>query len=844
MKLVWNLNCLKYGMLQDLRYAIRGFLKSPFFTFVAVLSVALGVGSNAAIFSLLDQVLLRPLPVEHPERLVMLDLPGPRAGSTFSDFAFSNTMYSALRSQNQSLDSLIAFYNDSANLSYRGRSETIPTALVSGNYFAALGLKPAHGRLISAADDLRKNGHPIAVLSYGYFMRRFGGDPAIIGGTVRINSQPYEIAGVAPKGFAGLELNSVASIYVPLSQKTQITTTWDGMADPNFYFLHVYGVLKPGTTAVAAKANLDSLLQPLIEEEMRAFPFVSQKGQKRWRDKRFKLIAAGTPLVGNRDKIERALFLLLGVVGLVLLISCANVANLLLTRAGARVKEVAVQMALGAGRARLARQMLVESMLLALMGGALGLILSIWILDGILAVQRNDASVESFLQSQPDWRMALFTLAASLLTGLLFGIVPAFKLPGFGIFGTLKENAGSIIGFGSHGLLRRGLVVGQVALSLVLLVGAGLFARSLMNLRHSDLGFKADHLLSFRVDSSLNGYEKARAVSFLERFRNDLAAMPGVKDVTVASAPLLENEINQATMSVEDHPPRQGRDFNSRINSVGPGFFRTMGFPLLSGREFTASDQANSPRVAVVNEVFAKEYYGGNAIGKRLGFGYKKDGSLKLDLEIVGVIRDGKHGNMREEKPSRFVYTPYTQDSSIQGMTFYLRSDRDAEQLAADVRTSLRRIDENLALFRVQTMETTIDRSLQLDRLLSLLCSSFGLLATLLASIGLYGVMAFNVTRRTREIGIRLALGAERIGVVGLIMKEVGWMLVLGLAIGLPASITLGRLVESQLWGLKSWDPLVLADASFCLFFVAALAGLMPAWRASRVAPMIALRYE
>jgi predicted permease len=297
-------------------------------------------------------------------------------------------------------------------------------------------------------------------------------------------------------------------------------------------------------------------------------------------------------------------------------------------------------------------------------------------------------------------------------------------------------------------------------------------------------------------------------------------------------------------MSVEDHPPRQGRDFNSRINSVGPGFFRTMGFPLLSGREFTASDQANSPRVAVVNEVFAKEYYGGNAIGKRLGFGYKKDGSLKLDLEIVGVIRDGKHGNMREEKPSRFVYTPYTQDSSIQGMTFYLRSDRDAEQLAADVRTSLRRIDENLALFRVQTMETTIDRSLQLDRLLSLLCSSFGLLATLLASIGLYGVMAFNVTRRTREIGIRLALGAERIGVVGLIMKEVGWMLVLGLAIGLPASITLGRLVESQLWGLKSWDPLVLADASFCLFFVAALAGLMPAWRASRVAPMIALRYE
>jgi predicted permease len=831
-------------MLQDVRYAIRGFLKSPFFTLIAVLSIALGVGSNAAIFSLLDQVLLRPLPVENPDRLVMLDLPGPRAGSTFSDLSFSNAMYRVLRTQNQSFDALIAVYNDSANFSYRGRSETIPTALVSGNYFSGLGLNPAHGRLIASNDDIRKNGHPVVVLSYGYFMRRFGGDPAIIGSTVRINSQPYEIAGVAPKGFAGLELNAVASIYVPLSQKTQITTTWDGMDDPNFYFLHVYGSLKSGISPVAAKANLDALLPPLVEDEMRAFPSISQKGQQRWRAKRFTLTSAATPLVGNRDMIQRVLFLLLGVVGLVLLISCANVANLLLARAGARSKEVAVQMALGAGRFRLARQMLVESLLLALIGGAFGLILSIWILDGILAIQRNDTSIESFLQSQPDWRMALFTLAASLLTGLLFGIVPAFKRPGFGIFGTLKENAGSIIGFGSHGLLRRGLVVGQIALSLVLLVGAGLFARSLMNIRNSDPGFKVDHLLSFRIDTSLNGYQTDRAVSFLDRYRTDLAAIPGVKEVAIASAPLLENEVNQATMSIEGHPRRDGQNTNARINSVGPGFFRTMGFPLLAGREFLPSDQANSLKVAVVNEVFAKEYFNGNAIGKKIGYGFKKDGSLKLDFEIVGVIRDGKHGNMREEKPSRFVYTPYAQSDSIQAMTFYLRSDRDPEQLTSDVRTSLRRVDENLAMFRVQTMETTIERSLQLDRLLSLLCSSFGLLATVLASVGLYGVMAFNVTRRTREIGIRLALGAERTSVVGLIMKEVGWMLALGLLLGIPAAIGLGRLVESQLWGLKSWDPLVLTAASFCLFLVAALAGLMPAWRASRVAPMIALRYE
>ncbi len=812
------------------------------FSAIAILSVALGIGANAAIFSLLDQMLLKPLPVAHPHRLVLLDLPGGRIGSTFTDYAFSHTMFRSLRAQNQTFEELFAQLNDSANLSFRGRSETVPVAIVTGNFFKALGISAVLGRTIDTTDDTSKNAHPVVVLNYGYFARRFGSDPGIIGQSVRINSNLYQVIGVTPKGFSGLEMNNVASVYVPMAQKTQITTTWDGMEDPNFYFLHVYGLLKNGIDPKVAKANLDSLVGPMIEDEMKAFPSISPKGQSRFRAKRFTLIPAGTPLIAERKTMENALYLLLGVVGLVLLIACANVANLLLARASARVKEVAVRMALGAGRARLARQMLVECLILGLSGGALGLILSIWILDAILALYHSGSTGEVFLNSRPDWRIASFCFVASLLTGLLFGIAPALRGAGFAIVETLKENTGSIVAHGTQGWLRRALVVAQVTISLVLLVAAGLFAKSLLNLRNSDPGFKADYLLTFKIDASLNGYEKNRAVAFLDRFRKDIEALPGVKDVTVASAPLIENSVNYATMSIEGHPRREGLDTNSRINSVGPGFFRALGFPLLMGREFTPADQANSLKVAVVNEVFAKEYFNGDAVGKRIGYGFNKDGSLRLDTQIVGVIRDGKHDNMRQEKPNRFVYTPYAQDASIQGMTFYVRSERDSEQLAGEVRANLRRIDENLAMFRVQTMASTIENSLQLERLISMLCSAFGLLATILAAIGLYGVMAYNVAKRTREIGIRLALGAERATVVRMVMKEVGSMLALGLVIGLPLAVGLGRYVESQLWGLKGYDPAILAAASLCLGAVAILAGAIPAWRAVSVNPAIALR--
>ncbi|GAB4359687.1 MAG: ABC transporter permease [Bryobacter sp.] len=832
------------GLPQDIRYAVRGFAKSPLFLAVTVGSIALAIGANAAIFSLMDQILFRPLPVAHPDRLVMLDLPGSRVGATFTDFAFSHPMYRALRDGNSAFEQLLSTYSTNVSFTHRGRSETAPVAIVTGNYFSALGLEPLAGRLLSPEDDRKRNAHPVVVLSAGYFERRFGGQASVIGQTVRINSQPYEVVGVAPRGFLGLEFDNVPSLYVPMAQKTAITLNWDGMEDPNYYFLHVFGVLKPGVSAVQAKANLDAIVPPLIEEELKAFPDASPRGVARFRAKRFTVSAAGTPLLQDKKKIEQALYSLMGIVAFVLLIACANVANLFIARASAREKEIAVRLALGAGQGRLVRQMLVESSLLALLGGALGLLASVWILDAIIALNPVASGGELFLNSSPDWRVAAFSFSASLLTGLLFGLAPAARGARKMIVESLKENTGALASSNAQVLLRKGLVAAQVTISLVLLVVAGLFAKSLLNLKSQNPGFNPEYLLTFRIDPSLNGYELQRAITFLDSFRHDIEAIPGVKDVTVASSPVLSNSVSMMTLNVEGITKTEGRSMNSRLNEVGAGYFRTLGYPLLRGREFTAADLPNSQRVAVVNEEFAKEYFQGNPIGKKIGFPNLRGGPPKLDIEIVGMVRDGKHENMREQKPARFVYLPYTQARSIETMTFYIRSQQDSERLVADVRAALRRADENLSLFNIQSMETTIERRLVLERLLSTLCSAFGLLATLLAVVGLYGVMAYSVARRTREIGIRLALGADRSRVVRMVLHEAVWLLGLGLVVGLPLALALGKVVESQLWAVKSGDLQVLLLAALTLSLVALAAGFFPAWRASRVEPMRALRHE
>lgn len=822
------------GIQQDLRYALRGFAKTPAFALVAVGSIALGIGANAAIFRLLDQLLLKPLPVAQPERTVMLEVPGGGIGFFTGDRAFSNVAYRELKAKSDSFEQLVAEYHDQANLNVRGQSETVPVALVSGNYFGGLGLRASVGRVLTASDDVQRNGHPVVVLSHGYFVRRFGGDAGIVGQTVRVNGKPYQVVGVGPQEFVGMKVNRVASLYVPLAQKTEITTTWDGMEDPNYFFLNVYGVLREGVTRERAKANLDSLLQPIVEGELKAFPALPERVRNRMLAKRMVVWPAGRPVLNREEVMRSALYVLMGMVGLVLVIACANVANLLLARASGRAREMAIRVALGAGRGHLTRQMVVESLLLSVAGGAVGLVLSIWILDGILWLQRGNAGVEYFLETRPDWRLALYCFGVSSVVGLLFGVLPTVKRAGDGLVERMK----------GQGLVRAGLVVAQVTLSLVLLVAAGLFAKSLWKLRTADPGFRTDSLLSFKVDPSLNGYSNERAVAFFDRFSEQLGAVPGVQSVTVAEAALLENRVSTMTFAIEGYERKEGVNTNARVNTVGAGYFQTMGIPLLQGREFTRGDVANGRRVAVVNEVFARDFFGGKALGKRLGVGMREERRQQLEIEIVGIVKDGKSQNLRETEPARFVYTPYSQTEGLQGMTYYLRASGKPEALTSEVQRVLRQLDENLALYRVQTMATTMDQSLELERTLAVLCSAFGLMATLLAAIGLYGVMAYNVARRTREIGIRMALGAERGRVMGMVMREVGGLVGVGLLLGVPAALALGRVVEAQLWGVKGWDAWVVAGAAGLMLAVALGAGWLPAWRASRVSPMTALRYE
>jgi predicted permease len=829
---------------QDFRYALRGFARAPLFTAIAALSIGLGIGANTAIFSLVDQLLLRPLPVAHPERLLLLDVPGIRVGFTSNSHALSYVAYKHLRDKNATFDGLLAAMSSNANFSYKGKSEAVPVTLASGNYFDVLGLRPAHGRLLSPSDDINRNGHAVAVLSYGYFKRRFGGDPSIVGQSVRINSHLYQVIGVAPAGFLGLEFDYPPNVYLPLSQKPQITTTWDGMDSANFYFLHVFGVLKPDVSPAQAKANLDALLMPVLEQEAQRFTGKDPKRRELLLAKRTQLQAAGSPLLEQKERLETALLFLQCIVGLVLLIACANVANLLLARASSRQREVAIRLAMGAGNWRLLRQLLVESTVLSLTGGVVGLLLSIWTLDAIFAILPAAGGADFFLNSAPDLRVMLFTLALSLGTGLLFGLTPVFQGMRDRIVDTLKEHTNGIIASASQGLFRRGLVVTQVTLSLLLLIAAGLFAKSLANLRQADPGFNTGALVSFEVDPSLNGYDNQRSLNTLDRIRQEIITLPGVSSVAPAGVPLLADNIAQATISIQGYDPNSGERTNARINSVGPGFFAGMGMPVLLGREFQESDNSKALKVAVVNDEFARRFLRGDALGKKIGIGRTPTGAPNLNLEIVGVVKDGKTENLREDKRHPFVYLPYMQDDAVSSLTFYVRSTRDPEQLVSELRNLLHRLDENLPMYKVQSMEATINRSLSLERLLAALCSAFGALATLLAGIGLYGVMAFSVAQRTREIGIRLALGADRSDVVGMVMREVALLAGLGTLIGLPAAFALGLRIESVLFGLKAWDPQILGSAALALGLVSLAAGFIPAWRASRVAPVTALRYE
>jgi predicted permease len=829
-------------LLQDLRYALRTLRKSPLFTMVAVLSLALGIGANTAIFTLIHQLILELLPVKHPEELVLLTSRGQHYGSNTGSNAISYPMYQDIRDKNQVFSGMFCKYGVTLSLNFEGRTELVSGELVSGNYFPVLGVGAAVGRVFNSSDDLIQGGNPLAVLSYGFWKTRFGGNRNAIGARILVNGYPLTIVGVSQAGFDGVEMGTSPQIRIPMTMKKEVTSFFYSLNDRRGRFAQVFGRLKPGMTLEAAKAGLQPLYHQILQMEVqekdfaRTTEYTRQQFLKMW----LEVLPASKGRSDLRRQFTNPLWALMAIVGLVLLIACSNVANLLIARAAARQKEIAVRLALGASRRRLICQLLEESVLLSAAGGLAGLGLAVWMdrtLIGFLPLGVTPLTVSSM----PDGRVLGFTFAVAVLTGFVFGLAPALQATRPELAGTLKDQAGSVVGGTAVGL-RKSLVVAQVSLSLLLLIGAGLFIQSLRNLRDLNPGFHTENLLTFAMDPTLNGYKPERSLQFYRELTDRMNALPGVKSGALAVVQILDGNEWDQTVTVEGYTTKQGEYVDPHMQFISPRFFDTMGIPVLLGRDFTIQDDKGRPKVAIVNEKFARRYFGGaNAIGRHVGMGGNP--GTKTDIEIVGVVKDTKYESMRDEIPYE-MYLPYRQMDFVLGMTAYLRTEADPDNMFALLRRTVREVDSNVPVYRMRTLEQQLDKSLMSERLLATLSAIFGCLATLLAAVGLYGVMAYMVARRTREIGIRMALGASGGSVVWLVMREVLLLAVVGLAIGLPSAWALTRLVETQLFGIKAADPPTMTVAAIGIAAVAALAGYFPARRATGIDPMRALRWE
>ncbi len=837
----------------DLRFALRTLRKSPVFTVVAVLSLALGIGANTAIFSLLDQVLLRLLPVKNPEQLVLLTIRGTEYGNNSGGNAMSYPLYGDFSKNNSVFTGMFCRFPYNMSLSFDGRTERVEGELVSGSYFPVLGVGAAVGRTFTPDDDRTPGGHPLAMLTYSYWKTRFGGDPSIVGKTVIVNARAMTVVGVTEQGFSGVELGRTTQIFVPMMMKAQMTPGWDALDDRRWRWVNAFGRLKPGVTAQQAKASLQPFYHSILEMEVKEAAF--RNAEPAVRQKFLKNIIDVLPGSQGRSYLRRQLttplWLLMAITGGVLLIACANVANLLVAKATSRQKEIAIRLAIGAGRARIIRQLLVESLALSTIGGGLGLLLAIWI-DRLLLMFMPSDTGGLAISTSPDLRILTFAIAVSVVTGIVFGLAPAMQSTRPELASTLKDQVAGIVGGGSQGRFRKGLVVAQVTLSLLLLVGAGLFIRSLQNLRGLGPGFPTANLVAFTLDPSLNGYDAPKSKVFYRRLADELAAIPGVQNVGLAGVRILTDNEWDSGVIVEGHGSRGREKAQPYMNSIGPGYFATLGVPILAGRDFTFQDtetiqHGEKPddkvtRVVIVNDKFAKQFFpGGRALGHHVGFG--SDPNTKTDMEIVGVIKDIKYTTLRDEIPIQ-MFVPYVADPNVSEMTVYVRSTLDGSQMFSAIRAKVRGLDADLPLYGIRTLDQQISASLLIERLIASLSTVFGFLATLLATIGLYGVMAYTVARRTREIGIRMALGAFQKDVLWLVMREVLVLVAIGVVVGLGAAIGLTRLVQAQLYGITAHDPLTLALATLGLAAVACAAGYIPAIRASRVDAMEALRYE
>jgi macrolide transport system ATP-binding/permease protein len=810
-------------MMQDLRYGVRMLLKTPALSLIAVVTLALGIGANTAIFTLLDKVLLRPLPVEQPQQLVALARDDNGAPAIFS-----YPMYADLRTRTEALTGLAAYYQQPFSLSDGSATERVIGQIVSGNYFAVVGVRPALGRFFLPDEDRTPGTHPVVVISHGLWQRRFGADPAVLGKTVSLNNYRYTVVGVAPREFTGTTRGTINDVYVPVMMQVQAQPGRNSkLEDRGSGWLTLLGRLKPETTRAQAQAAFSALVQ----EAKQTFPGTNDPAK-------VFLLDGSRGFTRRVNDLTLPLKLLMGAVGFVLLIACANVANLLLARGAARRKELAVRLAIGASRFRIMRQLLTESLILTVLGGSAGLLVASWLTQLLLGFQEQSNFVPRTLDGSLDGRILGFTLGLSLLTGLVFGLAPALQAAKSDFVKALKEET-SLLGTSARRLsLRNVLVVTQVALSLIVLIGAGLCVQSLRKLHAIDPGLEPAKVLTASFDLSLNGYNQARGQQFFTQLTERVAALPGVEAASLAHGLAFSAFIWTRSATIEGYQPQPNERLAFNFNAISPNYFQTLGTPLVRGREFTAQDTAAAPRVVVVNDAMARRYWpGADALGKRL-----KYGSVDQFAEVIGVVRDTKEkGLTAESRPTIFV--PLLQNYASD-VTLHVRTAAEAPAMLVALRREVQTLDAQLPVYNLSTLAGHRDGSLYAERMAAALLTLFGLLALLLTSIGLYGVLSYAVTQRTRELGIRLALGAEPRDVLKLVIRQGMWLVLIGLSLGLVGAFWLTRLLEKLLFGVSTTDSLTFVVIALLLAGVAFLACWVPARRAAQVDPLVALRYE
>ncbi len=831
--------------MQNLKIALRTLFKTPFVTTVAALSLALGIGANTAIFSTFDEILRRPLPVHEPERLANLGAPGPKPGSNSCNQSgscedvFSYPMYRDLEKSPGPFQSVAAHRVFGVNISFDKQTLSAEGAMVSGSYFPTLGVQPFRGRLLGPADDQTPNAHFVAVLSHTFWTSRLGAVPDIVGRQIVINGQSMTIVGIAPEGFDGATLGSRAAVFVPISMRGLMNPGWRGYENRRDYWVYVFGRMKPGVTLPQAKAAINAVYRPIINEvEAPLQAGMSDPTMKRFRAREITVEDGRRGQSSVHREATVPIMMLFAITGIVLLIACANIANLLLARAANREMEMAVRLSLGGTRAQLLAQLLTESVVLAIIGGIVSLLVAQWTLAGLIAIMPDE--VTTTIAFTLSWAAVGFAGLLSVVTGLLFGLFPALHATRADLVTAMRNNSGKLSGGRAASRFRATLVTAQIALSMSLLIAAGLFIKSLTNVSRVDLGIEPDNVVVFTISPSRNGYDSTRSKALYARVEQELAALPGVTNVAAGAVPILAGNNWGNRVRVQGFQDGPDVDAGSSFNLIGPGYFRTLGIDMLAGREFETADERGRPRVAIVNEAFAKKFgLGRDVLGKRM----TNNDSGPLDIEIVGLIRNAAYSDVKDSVPPQF-FTPYRQARDVGRINFYVRTAGIPQQLLRTIPDVIKRLDADLPVEELKSLPQQIQENVFMDRMISILSSAFALVATILAAVGLYGVLAYSVAQRTREIGVRMALGASAVNVRSMVLRQVGLMTLVGGVIGIGGAIALGRGARSLLYQISGYDPLVMGASAILLALVALGAGYLPAVKASKIDPMQALRYE